>query len=504
MVLACAALACAAAPAAPPAPAASPAPSALADALIALGGEALAAGNAELAQDRFQRALAADRDSAPARAGLGRALLAEGRLEAARAALEDAVSRDPADADARLGLADLAAATGHRDEAQRQLERLLAVAPGRLEALQRLADLTGPAAPGPAPDLAAALARAHAHPFDPRALTDAGSWLVRSGRADAARGPLERSLQVADLDPASATRALALLRAHVPEWRTRRVVPVHVYVDEVLQADPTWRFQVRLAWAALSQSLEPALDVRFLPLSLGAFRSEGTGFDLGPMRAAFLAQHPRLPDHGIVAAFTGRPVPRAPGTWQRGEAKFLGRLLIVRLAPGEVQSRVLAHEVLHLYGAIHVNPDVPSLMNPTADSGDLDRWNLAIVRALRDRRFGPGGVEANVLGHVDLDATIAAYRAALGVNVALRNAGVLQALDASDGSPLAAAPGLRAATELDEQLGDVASFVAELLLRDGRRAASAAMFETAARLYGPATVRGRRARERARALGAAG
>jgi hypothetical protein len=222
------------------------------------------------------------------------------------------------------------------------------------------------------------------------------------------------------------------------------------------------------------------------------------------MRTAFLAQHPRLPDHGILAAFTGRPVPREPGTWQRGEAKFLGRLLVVRLAPGEVQSRVLAHEVLHLYGAIHVNPDVPSLMNPTADSGDLDRWNLAIVRALRARTFGPGGVEANVLGHVDLDDAISAYRAALGVNVALRNAGVLQALDAADGSPLVAAPGLRAATELDEQLGDVASFVAELLLRDGRRAASAAMFETAARLYGPATVRGRRARERARALGATG
>jgi hypothetical protein len=325
---------------------------------------------------------------------------------------------------------------------------------------------------------------------------------VRAGRAADARPLLERALQLADLDPASAERALSQLRAHEPDWAARRVVRVTVFADEALRARESWRVQMRLAWTALSQTLEPVLGVRFVPVRIDAFSSEDAGLDLVPLRAAFQRQRPRVPADGVIALFTGRPVPKAPGTWQRGVADFLGRVIVVRLAPGEVTSRVLTHEVLHLYGCVHVNPEVRSLMNPDGEGTALDAWNVAIARALRGRSFGPGGLEANVLPHLDLDATIAAYRKALVANVSLRNAGVVTALDAAGGSWLSAAGEVQTAMALDDHLGDVASFLAQLLARDGRRPASAAMWETAARLYGPASERGRNARQRGRALAA--
>jgi hypothetical protein len=169
----------------------------------------------------------------------------------------------------------------------------------------------------------------------------------------------------------------------------------------------------------------------------------------------------------------------------------------VRLARGEVASRVLAHEVLHLYGAIHVNPDVESLMNPSGHSLTIDPWNAAIVSATRKRRFGPGGIEANVLRHANLRATIAAYHAALAANVALRNAGVVAALETGHGSLRAAAPQARNALQLDEHLGDVADLAAQLLLRDGRPAGAVRAWETAAALYGIESSRGRRALQNA-------
>jgi hypothetical protein len=172
----------------------------------------------------------------------------------------------------------------------------------------------------------------------------------------------------------------------------------------------------------------------------------------------------------------------------------------VRLARGEIASRVLAHEVVHLFGGIHVNPEVESLMNPTGKSLVLDPWNAAIVSATRARTFGPGGLDGNVIAHASLDALIGAYSRAFGANFALRNAGLKEALEASDGSVRAAAPQVRAATQLDDHLGDVADLVAHLLLRDGRPASAARAWETASHLYGLKSVRGKAARHNAQAL----
>jgi tetratricopeptide (TPR) repeat protein len=494
LALATSLLACASAPRGI---ATGPAPDAQLNAtLIGLGNDALAKGDAVRARERFERALVAEPASAAARVGLGRALLAEGRRDDARAALEAGVAATPDDADAHLALADLAAQDGDAVRSRSELERVLALDPARIDAHQRLAERTGPAPVG-AGD---AIARADAHPYDARALLLAGEALLARGDAAGAREPLESALVLSDLDPLSGQRAAALLRERFDDWRARRIVPVHAYADEVLRADPAWRFQLRLAWLVVSQALEPLLGVRFVVVDQGAFRSAGAGLDLAPIIAAGLRQHPETPATGVVFFATGRPIPRAAGAWRQGQATLLGNEVGVRLASGEVASRVLAHEVMHLFGAIHVNPELESLMNPSGDSLVVDTWNAAIVRATRGRSFGPGGIEANVLSRVDRSAAIAAYSAALGANVALRNAGIVAALDANQGSARAAAPQARSAVQLDDHLGDVADLVAHLLLRDGRPAAAVRAWETAAALYGPDSAQGRRALRNALAL----
>ena len=468
--------------------------------LIRLGNDALAAGDAKRARERFERALLAEPTSAAARAGLGRALLAAGLRDEARTVLTAAVAANPNDADAHLALAELATQRGDTAEARAELERVIALDGARVDAHARLADLTGaaPATPPSGPDQA--IARGDAHPYDPRERLAAGEALLARGDLARAAEHLESALVLADLDPASGRRAAALLSEHVPDWRARRVVWVHAFADEVLREDPAWRFQQRFAWLSVSQALEPLLGVRFVVVSLDSFRSAGAGLDLSPILEAGRSQHPEVSATGIVAFATGRPTPRAAGTWKQGEAELLGRFLAVRLARGELATRVLAHEVIHLFGGVHVNPDVDSLMNPSGRSLVLDPWNAAIVRATRARDFGPGGIEANVLPHANLDEMITAYRAALGANVALRNAGVVEALEGAHGSARAAAPQAREAMQLDEHLGDVASLVAQLMLRDGQPAGAASLWETAARLYGPETMRGRRARQNAQAI----
>jgi tetratricopeptide (TPR) repeat protein len=468
--------------------------------LLQLGNDALVAGDPKRARERFERALLADPTSAAAHAGLGRALLAAGLRDEAHTALAAAVAANPNDADAHSALAELAAQRGDTAGARAEWERAIALDGARIDAHARLADLTGMAPPKPASGPDEAIARGDAHPYDPRARLAAGeAWLTRGDLARA-NDHLESALVLADLDPTSGLRAAALLHEHAPAWRARRVVWVHAFADEVLREEPAWRFQQRFAWLSVSQALEPLLGVRFVVVSLGSFQSAGAGLDLSPIFESGRRQHPEVPESGVVAFATGRPSPRAAGFWRQGVAELLGRFLAVRLARGEVVSRVLAHEVLHLFGGVHVNPDVDSLMNPSGRSLVIDPWNAGIVAATRARDFGPGSIETNVLAHADLDHLIAAYRAALGSNVALRNAGVVEALEGARGSVRAAAPKAREAMQLDEHLGDIASLVAQLLLRDGRRAGAASLWETSARLYGPETARGRRARQNARAL----
>jgi len=248
-----------------------------------------------------------------------------------------------------------------------------------------------------------------------------------------------------------------------------------------------------------SVALNGAGIIHDLEIALVGRSSEDVGAGLAELTAAFQRRGRPDPPRGMLVLLTERYAPARGRSRKLGEAQFLGRRLIARLKEGEILSRVLAHEVLHLYGAVHLSERVDSLMNPTGGEWVLRAPNAAILKQTRKRRFGPGGLERNVLPFVDIDATIDAYLAVIGANLALRRAGIQEVLD-DVSTPRARAQRLRSVAQLDPHLGDVCSFTAKLLWRAQRGPEAVRLFDTAAALYGPRTPEGRTAAARADSL----
>lgn len=466
--------------------------------LVALAGRALDAGDLALAEARFERARDGAPDAASPRVGLARVALARGDLAAADRHAASALAREPGDAAAALVAAEVRIAQARRAEARVLLEAALESAPHDPVVHQRLADLTGPAPREPVADADAALAVARAHPYDPWAQLRAARRLARQGRRAEAVEVANRATWLADLDPASGFAAARLLPALDPAWRGRTQIPVHVVADESVRRHPGWRMRLRVLWRAASGALDPVLGVVFVPASIGGFSSAGTSDVLGDIQR-------RVPpgigaDGGVVAAFTERAPPRRRGSWRLGQATLLGRRMIVRLEPGETESRVLLHEILHLYGAVHIDPAIDSLMNPSGEDLGLDPANAHIVKLTRRRRFRPGTPETNVLPYVDLPALTNAYANALRIDLGFRQLGAIQARAARAQSRYVAAAKAREATALDPHLADVSHLLALLLLEQDRGAEAAGLLELESQLRGPATPRGRAAAREAAAL----
>lgn len=424
--------------------------------------------------------------------------LARGAHAQAREQFALALEADPESVEARLGLAEVARLGGEPQAARAQLRAVIRRDPQRAEAHARLAALTGPAAAGPPSTAKEAVRRAGAHPYDTLALLVAANALARGGQTQAAIRLYQRIVWLGDVAPPATAEALRRLRELSPEWAERRAVAVHSYADEIVRGREGWRFSVRNAWRAVSASLMPILDVRFVPISISSFRTEGLPPVLDDIHDALRSQLRPAPANGILAGFSGREPPRVAGyPWKQGFAQLLGRWLTVRFGEHEPLVRTLAHEVLHLYGAIHVSDEIESLMNPRGQLMTLDPFNLAIVEATRPRSFGAGGVATHVLARIDLDQTISAYVRAMHANLVLRNLGIDRAIASARESRFAAIGELRRAQNLDPHLGDMASIVAEMMRLEGRRVESLLMLEAAARLYGPQSPRGRAARETA-------
>lgn len=408
----------------------------------------------------------------------------------------------PADSEAvveLLRLADAQQRSGDRDAERAYLSEVIALDSAHSLAHARLAELTGRApAQRDARDVDPVRV-ALAHPYDPAALVAAATRLAQLGDRARAVEFLERAVWLADLDPTAALAALRELRALSAEWSQRRVVPVQLHADAQIRAQPGWQFQLRTLWSSTSARLDGVLQTRFVPIAIAPYDADDAPNDLDALHEAFRAEA-ELPAAGFLAFVTGRPAPGGDAPSKKGVAEFLGRSLAIRLAPGALRSRVLAHEILHLYGAIHVLGDADSLMNPTGESDQLDAPNARIVRALRAREFGPGGIEANVLPQIDLRETVAAYRAALSVNLSLREAEIADAQGARHTSADALAFRLQRATQLDAHLADAARLVAALMLADARRAEALRLLELSSQLYGASTPRGLATAEEARRL----
>jgi tetratricopeptide (TPR) repeat protein len=400
--------------------------------------------------------------------------------------------RPPAAAAERAGLPAALAGAGGAPLGRRELERAIAADPFDHAAHARLAELTGRAPRTPPVSLRECIERAERHPYDPRALLRAGEWLARAGRDAEAMGALEAVVSLADLDPAAADAALALLPTLAPEWRQRRIVQTHVFVDAPVREQPGWRFAVRSLWLDASVALEPLLGVRFVVTALDAFDGAGFGSALEPMLAALEKGGEMQQRSGLIAWLTGAAAPEGAAA-KRGVADYLGRHLVVRWTPVGGVHRALAHEIVHLFGGIHVVEEVDSLMNVGGHSRHLDALNADIVRAIAPRGFGGGGIAADVLPRIDRRRAIEAFEAALRVNLAYRKLD-LDALSAGSlRSRRPAASGLHRATALDAHMADVSSFVAKLHWVEGRRDRAVALFEVAAHLYGARTPRGREA-----------
>lgn len=398
-----------------------------------------------------------------------------------------------------LRLAEVERRAGNTQGEVEYLTQVIELDSAHCLAHARLAEITGPA---PASVLAKSddLVRlALQHPYDPKALVVGATALADRGRTDQAIEFLERAVWLADLDPSASLTAIRQLYEISGEWKHRRVVPVQVYVDSLIQAQPGWKFQMRNVWSSASVMLDSLLETRFVPIAFGSFDAKEAPNDLDEIHAEFLAKT-HAPSEGIYALFTGRPVPNEDGVHKKGVAELLGRSLTVRIAPGAIRSRVLAHEILHLYGAIHVLEGVDSLMNPTGESLALDAPNIRIVRALRDRKFGPGDIEQNVLPWIDLGATVAAYRAALSENLILRDAEIKEAMRSKKRSPDQQSFRVFQATYLDAHLADVARLAAALMLADGQRTEALRLLDLSSQLYGPSTPRGQAAAEKASRL----
>ena len=462
------------------------------DTLIELAAEALARGDFASAAQRFRRVLVAEPGEPRALTGLGRVALAAGDPPAARGWFEKALESDPESPDALIGLAALEAREGKPAAARLHLERVIARDTAHPLAHARLAELTGRAPAAVLSGVASAHAArslAAAHPYDPSALSRAAALLLEEGRGEEARPLLERAVWLTDRQPAAAAAALRLLRQLDDGWSRRRVIPVHLYVDEALRAQEGWRFTQRTLWLRTSATLEPVLRVRFVPVSIGAFRTRNLSPQLDPIFEA-LRRTATPPARGIVAGVTGRGPARQPGRWKKGLAEFLGRSLVVRVRPGQRKSRVLAHELLHLFGAIHVSERFRSIMNPAGRAVELDGANVAIVRATRERGFTGQGFDANVIAHVDLEAMIAAYLGALEFNLELRQLGIAEAVQAGRLSRERQRRKARQAARLDPHLGDISRMLARLMVADGRNVEAIFLFDTAVELYGRRSLRG--------------
>ncbi|MBW2275162.1 MAG: tetratricopeptide repeat protein [Deltaproteobacteria bacterium] len=484
----------------PPASPSTP-PSELARSLESLAASALEQGDLAGAENRYSRLLVAHPSSVMARLGLAAVARRRGDTAGERRWLEAALAQAPHDGDALAAMAALHGEVGESQEARRLLARALEARPRDPKIHAALLRLTGlaPRSARPA-SLEEALALADAHPYDPWAQLRAGRALLAAGERERARLRLWQGVRYADLDPRSALAGMELLRELDPDFALRRVVPVHSYADQTLSRHPDWKMRLRLLWDGTSGSLDPVLSTVFVPVSFAIFSSRESGDDLGSIDAAWQRRAKRWPAAGLLAGFTERPLPQYGGFHRRGQAQLLGRRLLVRIDSDALESRVLIHELLHIYGAVHVAEGMVSIMNPGGESLVLDPVNQQIVAMVRDRRFAAGRVDRDVLPYIDAETLTKVYVASLRVNLKLRSEGIEDAEEAAQESRFIAYEKAREAVALDPQLADVASLVADLFAYQERYAQAAMYQDMVAELVGPQSRRGRRARSAAEAL----
>ncbi len=465
----------------------------LSQALIQRGEVALARGDREEARRRFQRAQEAAPDSAGAYTGLGKVSFAEEDFSAAIPLFQKAIGLDPNSAEARLGLARCFRGLGDKQSARAELKKAFARNLRTPALQQEFAEITGVARRRSVKSDREAIQLAVDYPFDPWAVFTAGRAAAIAGQPDIAMTYFESTLWLSMADPSMGKLAFGELQRLSPQWRERRLVPVQIWADETVRADPAWLFRSIHLFRNLSHDSDAMVKTVFLPVSRHAFES-GDGFPtLANIMQRFYESNPRIAPNGIVIILTERKPPDLRGeSWRLGQAEFLGRIMTVRLEPGELRSRVLAHELLHLYGGIHISPETKSIMNPSGGSYTLDPINASIFKTLRNRRFHSTGIENNVFPWIDIAQAADAYEQGVLLNLKYRKAGMMEARKDYSESPYVAAQRAQKAQQLDEHLISITNFLANLRLAQGETLQAIQTLRVTYQLQGPNTGAGRK------------
>jgi tetratricopeptide (TPR) repeat protein len=445
------------------------------------------------AERRFERALEIQPNSSVAKLGLARVARMRADEPAERRWLEEVLTRaprSPAAVRALRRLVELEAFASRPERALEYLDRALEIDPYDAKLLSLQAELTGeaPSLEGLAAERILELSRRH--PFDLGVQLRAAKIQIEAGEIKAAKRLLRSSYWLADLDPGVAAEIATTLAGIDARFAKRKIVPVHVYADQTITGRPGWEMRLRILWRKTSAAFDPLIKTYFVPVSISAFDTTRVGADLSALEQAWSTSQRRWPGDGILVAFTERTL----GRRQRqmlGRAELLGRRTIVRLVPEATESRVLIHEVFHLYGGVHVADVVDSLMNPSGDTSTLDPLNAEIITLTRNRGFGPGGERANINPYVDKEKLVQTYMQALRVNLTFRKEGLGRASELGRASRVAADNLIRGAVRLDDHLAQVSERVSQMLVEDRLYAKAAEYNDLAAKLYGEASPKGR-------------
>jgi len=169
--------------------------------------------------------------------------------------------------------------------------------------------------------------------------------------------------------------------------RTRepRTITLHVLADERVRLDSDWRKKAEIAAGLASQPFR-SLDIAFKVVSTGHWETPA-GEDSLSLLLDRAAQQPKAQAE-VVVAMVGGTGALPDLTDDIGRAQYPEDVTVVRWAAPETLGRVLAHELGHLLGAVHVEQPGSLMRASYAQAGaELDRYNTELVDANRGRGF---------------------------------------------------------------------------------------------------------------------
>lgn len=169
--------------------------------------------------------------------------------------------------------------------------------------------------------------------------------------------------------------------------RSPRSLSLGLWGDSRVRADPLWRDKAR-AVVAHAQTFFAPLAIQLEVVDVANWDAAGKGAALDDLLQQLEQQPKGRAD--VIVGLVGDAVPLQPGPVESlGRTRFLGGdAIVARWDDPKRCGVVLAHELAHLFGAVHV-ADTTSLLHSTfhADARHIDSQSEAVIDAARNRRF---------------------------------------------------------------------------------------------------------------------